>query len=108
MDDTRSTHIDSPSLPPTASDEDVPDDGSEAEAIDRLRTHVQHAAQAIRRLRAENRRLARRVQELESRPAIEDDETLLALDTDPDALRDTIEGFIETIDRYLDQTESSE
>lgn len=75
-------------------------------ALERLRRKVHRAAEEIERLRAENRRLKKRVQELETRPAIGEDEAFLTLD-DPDALREQIKGFIETIDMYLDDRDAS-
>lgn len=69
-------------------------------ALERLREKVHRAADEIERLRAENRVLKQRVEELEARPAIGEDEAFLKLD-DPDALRAQIEGFIDTIDAYL-------
>lgn len=69
-------------------------------ALERLHKKVHRAAEEIERLRAENRALQRRVQELKTRPAIGDEEAFLILE-DPDALRAQIERFIDTIDAYL-------
>lgn len=78
---------------------------SSSDALDRLRERVQQAAQEIERLRAEKRRLQARVHELEQRPALDDDEAFIRLNDDPEALRRQIEGFIETIDAYLDESD---
>lgn len=78
-----------------------------SEAIERLRQRVQQAVEEIDRLRAENERLRARIQELDARPAIGDDEAFVRLADDPEALRDQIEGFIETIDDYLNSTSNA-
>jgi len=71
-------------------------------AVRRLREKVDRATTALNRLKAENERLRRRVEELEQRPAVHPDTTTLVLDDDPSALRDRISAFIEAIDTYLD------
>ncbi len=75
-------------------------------ALERLRKQVRRAADELERLRAENRALQQRVAELEARPTVGEDEIVLRVD-DPDALRRQIEGFIETIDAYLDETDGA-
>lgn len=72
------------------------------DVVRRLRAKVKRAATLLKRLEAENERLRQRVKELEDRPAVPDDKTILALDDDPDALRDQISSFIEAIDAYLE------
>lgn len=70
--------------------------------LQRLHARVEQAVETIDRLRDENERLRQRVAELESRPAVPDDKTLLLMDDDREALREQIAGFIDAIDRYLD------
>lgn len=72
------------------------------DVVRRLRAKVERATALLDRLQEENERLRQRVQELEQRPAISGDKTVLALDDDPDILRDRISAFIEAIDTYLD------
>ena len=72
------------------------------EAIKHLHTQVARAVTAINALKAENERLRERVEQLEQRPAVADDETFLTLPADPEALRDTLDDFIRSIDAYLD------
>lgn len=67
-----------------------------------LRTKVERATALLTRLQAENQRLQRRIEELERRPAIPADKTALALDDDPEQLREQITSFIDTIDAYLE------
>lgn len=73
---------------------------SEQEALSALRDHVSKAVDEIVRLRAQNHALARRLSHIEAgapgAPAIN-----IAGASDPDELRTTISGFIETIDRFL-------
>ena len=63
-------------------------------ALARLRERVEAAAAEIERLRAENARLAER--------AAHADDASLPMAGDPAALRDTIQGFIDAVDRVLD------
>jgi predicted RNase H-like nuclease (RuvC/YqgF family) len=70
--------------------------------MQRLYRRVEQAAATIERLRAENERLRRRVEELEAQPAFPDAETVLALDEDPEDVRERITRFIDAIDTYLE------
>jgi FtsZ-binding cell division protein ZapB len=79
----------------------VPD--AHRDVLRRLTRRVEEAVETIEGLRAENERLRRRVEELEAGPDLPEDETLLTLDDDPDALRDRITQFIDAIDAYLDR-----
>ncbi len=72
------------------------------EAMQRLHRRVEEAAETIERLRAENRQLRERVDELEARPTFPEAETVLTLDDDPEELRDQITEFIDAIDTYLE------
>ena len=70
-------------------------------SLERLRDRVKKAVQELERLQQENAALSARIQELETRPAIDHEGTLLVFDNDPDVLREKVEGFIEVIDAYL-------
>lgn len=72
------------------------------EAVKKLHKQVARAVTAIKALKAENRQLRERVQELEQRPAVPDGGTALTLPRDPDSLRETVDHFIGVIDAYLD------
>ena len=108
-----------PSLPGPDSVSPVPEsvaeeDGAEGEArfehlpaehrdvMQRLYRRVEQAAATIERLRAENERLRRRVEELEAQPSFPDEETVLTLDEDPEDVKQRITRFIDAIDTYLD------
>lgn len=87
-----------------AIDDLIPPDLPEAQQ-DLLRSlfeRVDAAADTIERLRAENRRLRKRVATLEQRPEVADDQTMVLLDDDPNALRSQVDRFIGAIDAYLD------
>lgn len=71
-------------------------------SLERLRDRVETAAHELKRLREENQALTERLQELESRPDVEGQGTFLSLESDPELLRRKINGFIEAIDRYLE------
>jgi predicted RNase H-like nuclease (RuvC/YqgF family) len=75
------------------------------DAVRRLRRRVEEAIDTIEALRAENERLRRRVEELEAQPAFPEAETVLTLDDDPDAVKERIGRFIDTIDTYLEAAE---
>ncbi len=71
-------------------------------SLERLRDRVETAAHELKRLREENQALAERVRELESHPEAEVQGTFLSLEHDPELLSRKITGFIEAIDRYLE------
>jgi len=96
-------------VPDAMSGEDEEDQGplsplpaEHRDALRRLSRRVAQAVDTIDRLRAENERLRRRVEELEAGPDRPDDETFLSLEDDPDALRDRITQFIDAIDACLE------
>jgi regulator of replication initiation timing len=70
--------------------------------MQRLYRRVERAVETIERLRAENERLRRRVEELEAQPTLPDDETVFALDEDPEEVKERITRFIDAIDTYLE------
>lgn len=72
---------------------------SEQESLAHLRDYVSKAVDEIVRLRAQNTALARRLSQLESGPSGSPIE--LAGTSDPEELRATIQGFIDSIDTYL-------
>lgn len=72
-------------------------------ALEKLRDRVEVAARELKRLREENEALAERIAELEERPFADQEGAFVPLDEDPELLRRKISGFIEAIDRYLDQ-----
>ena len=71
------------------------------QSLARLRDRVQEAADQLTRLREENEALRARIEQLEQRPVVDPDLTLLTFEDDPDALRRKIAGFIATLDDYL-------
>ena len=102
---------------PDAPPDDVPAPGEASRparpappALDDLRAIVQRAAGALerlrdekRQLREENEHLRERVAQLEADPSAGRDGTALLLDDDSDALRERIDGFIDTLDAHLDE-----
>lgn len=73
-------------------------------SLERLRDRVEIAAHEITRLREENAALLQRVQAAEAADAAPAGRgVFLSLDNDPEMLRRKITGFIEAIDRYLEQ-----
>ncbi len=78
-------------------------------SLRRLRDRVERAANELIRLREENTALQSRIDELEG-ASDKGDSTAgkLVLDTDPAALKRKVEGFIQSIDNYLDNKELSD
>jgi len=77
------------------------------QSLERLRDRVKKAAHELERLRKENTALAERIRQLETRPAVDFDGTVLAFDEDPEALREKVESFIRSIDTYLAKEEEA-
>jgi hypothetical protein len=73
-------------------------------SLERLRDRVQAVTEELNRLRDANAALRDRIEELETRPPTDPDLTTITFDQDPEALRRTVEGFIEAIDAYLAET----
>ena len=72
-----------------------------SQSLERLRERVKQAVHELDRLRKENAALAERIRQLETRPDVDLDGTVLAFEADSDVLREKVEGFIKTIDTYL-------
>jgi hypothetical protein len=97
---------------PPGSDEDGAASGTDAMAglkgtrsLRRLRDRVERVAHELRMLREENATLQELIAELESMPADAGVGGVRLLESDPDALKRKVVGFIEAIDRYLDEKE---
>ena len=71
------------------------------ESLQRLRDRIMNTLQELERLRTNNAELAERIRELEERPHVDLDGTVLAFDEDPQQLREKVEGFIRAIDTYI-------
>ena len=84
---------------------DVPD--AHRDVVERLYQQVRAAISTIEELRTENERLRKRIEELEAEPEYPDDETILALDDNPEEVREQITQFINTIDTYLNTPSST-
>lgn len=78
------------------------------ETVQHLRRRIEQAVATIRRLRAENEQLRRRVDELEAQPTFPDDETVFALDDEPEDVKQRITSFIDAIDAYLEASADEE
>lgn len=71
--------------------------------LEELRDRTERLVEEVLQLRAENRRMKARIDELEE--LVETSGTLLPLDEEPEELRDRIEEFIELIDRRLSRVQ---
>ncbi|ARA95181.1 MAG: hypothetical protein D6685_11750 [Bacteroidetes bacterium] len=75
-------------------------------SLERLRQRVEDAARELERLRGENAALLERLREAEQRPLLDVEGAVVGFDEDPEVLRQKVAGFIEAIDRYLDQNQT--
>jgi hypothetical protein len=91
-----------PDVPPPSDDTDRPGAGrAEWRLLHRLRDRVEAAAAEIERLRAENAALAERVAALRDSQDTSPSFSFGGGGEDPDALREKVQGFIDTIDGLL-------
>ena len=81
--------------------------GRSARALERLRNRIELVSKELHRLREENASLQREVEELQMRGLGGVDGTPIVFTDNPAALRAKVEGFIESIDAYLDQQPDS-
>ncbi|MXW64900.1 MAG: hypothetical protein F4Y00_05110 [Bacteroidetes bacterium SB0662_bin_6] len=72
-------------------------------SLDALRRRVEEAVRVIEALRATNAALLKKMSELEKRPAIHRDHAFFSLPRNPDALKDDLRSFIETLDEYMER-----
>lgn len=70
-------------------------------ALERLRDRISLAARELQRLREENARLHRQVEDLQTRGLGEVEGTPVVFTEDASALRSKVERFIESIDLHL-------
>ena len=73
-----------------------------SESLRRLRNRVTKAAAELERLRHENAALQARVLELEELAGKDTDGTVVAIDEDPERVREKVNEYIEIIDEYLE------
>ncbi len=72
------------------------------ESLRRLRTRILKTAEELERLRHENAALLERIRELEDRPTLDLERTVVTLDEDPEDVREKVNEFIQIIDEYLE------
>jgi hypothetical protein len=70
--------------------------------MQRLRAQIERAVAVIEQLREQNQQLREALREERAQPRAPEGETLVAFDEDPEAVRDQVRAFIETIDAVLD------
>lgn len=96
-------------MPDEAAHDVSPDEVSSERlaSLDELHRQVEATVQEIRRLRQENETLRRRIRELERRPNVDPEtQAFVRFDDEPATLRRKVEGFIEAIDRHLDESDA--
>ena len=77
-------------------------------ALERLRDRISLAARELRRLREENARLHRQVEDLETHGLGQVEGTPVVFTEDAAALRSKVERFIESIDLHLAERSAAE
>ena len=73
------------------------------DGLAQLKKRVASAAQKIDRLQSDNARMAETIDDIWGDRKRSDDNLAIVVDTDRDALRGQLEGYIATIDRFLEE-----
>ena len=76
------------------------------DSLRRLQSRVRKAAAELERLRRENAALQARVHELEEQADPDAESTVIAVDADPEDVREKVNEFIEIIDDYLESDQT--
>ncbi len=84
-----------------------PVDEATTEALDRLRAGIEAAVNEVNELRRKNEALEERVHDLQQRPEVSSDATVLMLDDGPEEVRQRIEQLIKTIDSRLAESHAA-
>ena len=80
-----------------------PEPEPEPASLDALRRRIEEAIQTIKQLRATNAALEERVRDLEKRPAVHPDHAFFSVPRTPDALKNDLRSFIETLDEHIER-----
>ena len=80
-----------------------PEPEPEPASLDALRRRIEEAIQTIKQLRATNAALEERVCDLEKRPAVHPDHAFFSVPRTPDALKNDLRSFIETLDEHIER-----
>ncbi len=80
-----------------------PESMPEPATLETLRRRVEETIQLVKALRATNADLLKKVRDLEKRPAVNPDHAFFSVPRNPDALKNDLRSFIETLDEHIEQ-----
>ncbi len=75
----------------------------EPATLETLRRRVAETIQLVKALRATNADLLKKVRDLEKRPAVNPDHAFFSVPRTPDALKNDLRSFIETLDEHIER-----
>ena len=94
------------SIPPLETEpESIAKPGSmpEPATLETLRRRVEETIQLVKALRETNAALLKKVRDLEKRPAVNPDHAFFSVPRNPDALKNDLRSFIETLDEHIEK-----
>ncbi len=75
----------------------------EPATLETLRRRVEETIQLVKALRETNAALLKKVRDLEKRPAVNPDHAFFSVPRNPDALKNDLRSFIETLDEHIEK-----
>ena len=88
------------SMPPLEAE---PESMPEPATLETLRRRVEETIQLVKALRETNADLLKKVRDLEKRPAVNPDHAFFSVPRNPDALKNDLRSFIETLDEHIER-----
>lgn len=91
--------------PPETEPESIaePESMPEPATLETLRRRVEETIRLVQALRKTNAALLKKVRDLEKRPAVNPDHAFFSVPRNPDALKNDLRSFIETLDEHIEQ-----
>lgn len=75
----------------------------EPATLDALRRRIEETVKLVKQLRKTNAALLKQVRDLEKRPAVNPDHAFFSVPRNPDALKNDLRSFIETLDEHIER-----
>ena len=89
--------------PPEAESIAEPESMPEPATLETLRRRVKETVKLVNTLRETNADLLKKVRDLEKRPAVHPDHAFFSVPRTPDALKNELRSFIETLDEHIER-----
>ena len=80
-----------------------PESVPEPATLETLRRRVKETVKLVNALRETNAALLKKVRDLEKRPAVHPDHAFFSVPRNPDALKNDLRSFIETLDEHIER-----